>query len=59
MAEREARAELQELVAEIRRQTANWPSSMRAPEPGTDPKWERIISGSGVPDRNGSRAAQD
>jgi hypothetical protein len=37
--------DLRSLVEDIRRQTANWPSSMRAPEPGTDPKWERIISG--------------
>lgn len=37
--------DLQSLADDIRRKTANWPSSMRAPRPGTDLMWERLISG--------------
>lgn len=45
MEERREAKDLQSLAEDIRQQTADWPSSMRAPRPGTDLMWERIISG--------------
>lgn len=43
--ERENARDLRSLAEDIRRRTASWPSSMRAPRPGTDLKRERLISG--------------
>ena len=45
MTEHQEPQDLRSLAEDIRRQTESWPSSMRAPVPGSDVMWERVLSG--------------
>lgn len=51
-------SDLKTLAENIRRQTENWPSSMRSPKPGTDLMWERVATGPG-PGKNSSAKDKD